>query len=117
MSIDAVTAPVNRSSEGAPVDHEMVVIGAGMAGMAGIYQIKRLMDLGVNALCLERDADLGGTWYKNRYPGARFDSESYSWDRDLLEEWHWVERFSPQPETLRHLNHVADKFNLRDKIR
>jgi len=118
MSIDAVTAPVNRSSEGAPVDHEVVVIGAGMAGM---YQIKRLMDLGVDALCLERDADLGGTWYKNRYPGARFDSESYtygySWDRELLEEWHWVERFSPQPETLRYLNHVADKFNLRDKIR
>lgn len=118
MSIDAVTAPVNRSTEGAPVDHEVVVIGAGMAGM---YQIKRLMDLGVDALCLERDADLGGTWYKNRYPGARFDSESYtygySWDRELLEEWHWVERFSPQPETLRYLNHVADKFNLREKIR
>ena len=85
--------------------------------MAGIYQIKRLADLGIDAAVLEGGADLGGTWYWNRYPGARFDSESYtygySFSEELLEEWHWKERFSGQPENLRYLNYVADKFDLR----
>src|ERR1700760_1425943 len=88
------TAP-GRAAEGtAETDYEVVVIGA---GVAGIYQIKRLLDLGVHALVLDANADLGGTWYMNRYPGARFDSESYtygySWDQELLDEWHWTERF------------------------
>lgn len=100
----------NRSAP----DWEVVVIGA---GVAGIYQIKRLVDLGVNATVLEGNADLGGTWYKNRYPGARFDSESftygYSFSQEVLDEWHWTERFSPQPETLKYLNFVAEKFDLR----
>ena len=94
--------------------HEAIVIGA---GVAGIYQIKRLVDLGIDATVLEAGGDLGGTWYWNRYPGARFDSESYtygySFSRELLDEWHWKERFSGQPENLRYLNHVADKFDLR----
>jgi cation diffusion facilitator CzcD-associated flavoprotein CzcO len=94
--------------------YEVIVIGA---GVAGIYQIKRLADLGVDATVLDGSPDLGGTWYRNRYPGARFDSESYtygySFSRDLLNEWHWKERFSGQPENLRYLNHVADKFDLR----
>ena len=93
---------------------DVIVIGA---GVAGIYQIKRLTDLGLNSILLEGDADLGGTWYRNRYPGCRFDSESYtygySFSRELLDEWHWRERFSPQPENLRYLNYVADKFALR----
>ena len=96
------------------LDYEVIVIGA---GVAGIYQIKRLVDLGVSATVLEANSDLGGTWFKNRYPGARFDSESYtygySWSSELLEEWHWTERFAPQPETLRYLNYVADKFDLK----
>ena len=87
------------------------------AGVAGIYQIKRLADLGVDATVLDAAPDLGGTWYWNRYPGARFDSESYtygySFSKELLNEWHWKERFSGQPENLRYLNHVADKFDLR----
>ncbi len=95
-------------------DYEVVVIGA---GVAGIYQIKRLADLGVNATVLEANDDLGGTWYNNRYPGARFDSESftygYSFSKEVLEEWHWTEQFSPQPETLNYLNFVAEKFGLR----
>ena len=66
---------------------------------------------------LEAGDDLGGTWYWNRYPGARFDSESitygYSFSEELLQEWDWKERFSGQPENLRYLNHVADKFDLR----
>ena len=72
---------------------------------------------GSNALVLDAAPDLGGTWYWNRYPGARFDSESYtyaySFSKELLEEWHWKERFSGQPENLRYLNYVADKFDLR----
>ena len=95
-------------------DYEVIVIGA---GVAGIYQIKRLTDLGVHATVLEGNADLGGTWYQNRYPGARFDSESftygYSFSQELLDEWHWTEMFSPQPETLKYLQYVADKFDLR----
>ena len=93
---------------------EVIVIGA---GVAGIYQIKRLVDLGVSATVLEGSGDLGGTWYNNRYPGARFDSESYtygySFSKEVLDEWHWKERFSSQPENLRYLNFVADKFDLR----
>ena len=98
----------------AALDYEVVIVGA---GVAGIYQIKQLIDRGVRATVLEANADLGGTWYNNRYPGARFDSESftygYSFSRELLDEWHWTEQFSPQPETLRYLNYVADKFALR----
>lgn len=94
--------------------YEVIVIGA---GVAGIYQIKRLADMGVNATVLDAAADLGGTWYWNRYPGARFDSESYtygySFSKELLNEWHWKEHFSGQPENLRYLNYVADKFDLR----
>src|SRR5689334_23441179 len=94
--------------------YEVVVVGA---GVSGIYQIKRLADLGVDALVLDAAPDLGGTWYWNRYPGARFDSESYtygySFSRELLDEWHWKERFSSQPENLKYLERVADKFDLR----
>ncbi len=94
--------------------HEAIVVGA---GVAGIYQIKRLVDLGIEAIVLEAGGDLGGTWYWNRYPGARFDSESwtygYSFSRELLDEWHWKEHFSGQPENLRYLNRVVDKFGLR----
>jgi cation diffusion facilitator CzcD-associated flavoprotein CzcO len=101
-------------SDSTKTDYEVIVIGA---GVAGIYQIKLLADLGVDAVVLEAAADLGGTWYSNRYPGARFDSESYtygfSFSKELLNEWHWKERFSSQPENLRYLNHVADKFDLR----
>ena len=94
--------------------HELIVIGA---GVAGIYQIKLLADRGVDATVLDAAGGLGGTWYWNRYPGARFDSESYtygySFSEELLNEWHWKERFSSQPENLRYLNYVADKFDLR----
>jgi cation diffusion facilitator CzcD-associated flavoprotein CzcO len=94
--------------------YEAIVIGA---GVGGLYQIKRLADLGIEATVLEAGGDLGGTWYWNRYPGARFDSESYtygySFSKELLDEWHWKEKFSGQPENLRYLNHVADKFGLR----
>ncbi|WP_249134846.1 NAD(P)/FAD-dependent oxidoreductase [Bradyrhizobium sp. AUGA SZCCT0222] len=112
-----MTEGTKAPREMAPRDkshYEVIVIGA---GVAGIYQIKRLADLGVDAAVLDGSPDLGGTWYRNRYPGARFDSESYtygySFSRELLNQWHWKERFSGQPENLRYLNHVADKFDLR----
>lgn len=98
--------------------HDVVVLGA---GVSGIYQIKRLVDLGIDAVVLEADDDLGGTWYRNRYPGARFDSESYtygySFSPELLDAWDWKERFSGQPENLRYLNFVADMFDLRRHMR
>jgi cation diffusion facilitator CzcD-associated flavoprotein CzcO len=116
-----MTATASRSTptetEAAPYDYEVIVVGA---GVSGIYQIKRLLDLGVRATVLDANADLGGTWYNNRYPGARFDSESYtygySFSQELLDEWHWTERFSPQPETLRYLNFVVDKLDLREHM-
>ena len=98
----------------AHLDYQAIVIGA---GVSGIYQIKRLADLGVRATVLDANADLGGTWYNNRYPGARFDSESYtysySFSKEVLDQWNWTERFAPQPETLAYLNFVSDKFKLR----
>ena len=101
-------------ASGVAPEYDVVVIGA---GVAGIYQIKCLIDMGLNATVLERDPDLGGTWYRNRYPGARFDSESYtygySFSREVLDEWHWKERFSAQPDTLEYLNFVAKKFDLK----
>src|SRR3954470_19097176 len=95
-------------------DHEAIVIGA---GVCGIYQLYRLVELGVDATVLEAGDDVGGTWYWNRYPGARFDSESisygYSFSKELLQEWDWNERFSGQPENLRYLQYVVEKFDLR----
>lgn len=103
--------------ESAGIDYEAIVIGA---GVCGIYQLHRLLELGVSATVLEAGDDLGGTWYWNRYPGARFDSESvtygYSFSEELLREWDWKERFSPQPENLRYLHYVADKFGLREHM-
>jgi cation diffusion facilitator CzcD-associated flavoprotein CzcO len=98
--------------------YDAIVIGA---GISGLYQLYRLRELGLRVLVLEAGTGVGGTWYWNRYPGARFDSESYSYaysfSQELLAEWDWTEHFSPQPETLRYLNHVADRFDLRRDIR
>ena len=99
------------------LDYETVIIGA---GMSGLYQLHRLRELGIKARVFEAGTNVGGTWYWNRYPGARFDSESYSYgysfSKELLQEWEWSEHFAGQPETLRYLNYVADKFDLRRDI-
>jgi cation diffusion facilitator CzcD-associated flavoprotein CzcO len=99
------------------LDYDAIIIGAGMSGM---YQLYRLRELGMRVRVFEAGTGVGGTWYWNRYPGARFDSESYSYgysfSRELLEEWSWSEHFAGQPETLRYLNLVADKFDLRRDI-
>ena len=100
-----------------PQDFDALVIGA---GISGLYQLYRLRELGLRVRVLEAGSGVGGTWYWNRYPGARFDSESYSYgysfSQELLEKWSWSEHFAPQPETLRYLNYVADKFDLRRDI-
>ncbi len=99
------------------LDYDAIIIGAGISGM---YQLLRLRELGMRVRVLEAGTGVGGTWYWNRYPGARFDSESYSYQysfsKELLDEWNWSEHFAGQPETLRYLNHVADKFDLRKDI-
>jgi cation diffusion facilitator CzcD-associated flavoprotein CzcO len=98
-------------------DYDAIIVGAGMSGM---YQLHRLRELGMRVRVFEAGTGVGGTWYWNRYPGARFDSESYSYaysfSQELLEEWNWSEHFAGQPETLSYLNHVADKFDLRRDI-
>jgi cation diffusion facilitator CzcD-associated flavoprotein CzcO len=97
--------------------YDAIIIGAGMSGM---YQLVRLRELGFSVRVFEAGGGVGGTWYWNRYPGARFDSESYSYgysfSEEILQEWEWSEHFSPQPETLRYLDFVADKFDLRRDI-
>src|SRR5580693_7208903 len=99
------------------VEFDAIVIGA---GVSGLYQLYKLRELGLRVRVFEAGTNVGGTWYWNRYPGARFDSESYSYgysfSKELLEEWEWSEHFAGQPETLRYLNYVADKFDLRRDI-
>ncbi|HTR82917.1 MAG TPA: NAD(P)/FAD-dependent oxidoreductase [Reyranella sp.] len=99
------------------MDFDAIVIGA---GISGLYQLLKLRQLGLKVRVFETGTGVGGTWYWNRYPGARFDSESYSYgysfSQELLDEWHWTEHFSPQPKTLEYLNFVADKFDLRRDI-
>jgi len=101
-----------------PIEHfDAIVIGA---GVSGLYQLYRLRELGLSVRCFEDGGGVGGTWYWNRYPGCRFDSESetygYSWSKELLQEWDWKEHYSGQPENEQYLNYVADKFNLRPNI-
>jgi cation diffusion facilitator CzcD-associated flavoprotein CzcO len=97
--------------------YDALIIGA---GMSGIYQLYRLRILGLRARVLEAGTGVGGTWYWNRYPGARFDSESYSYgysfSDQVLQEWSWSEHFAAQPETERYINFVADKFGLKRDI-
>jgi cyclohexanone monooxygenase len=97
---------------------DAVIVGA---GFAGLYAIHRLRGLGLAVRCFEAGGGVGGTWYWNRYPGARCDIESmeysYSFSPELEQEWEWTERYASQPEILRYLEHVADRFDLRREIR
>ena len=106
-----------RTAKAPALDFDAIVIGAGMSGM---YQLYRLRKLGLRVRVLEAGTRVGGTWYWNRYPGARFDSESYSYgysfSQELLDEWDWSEHFSGQPEIERYCNLVADKFDLNRDI-
>ncbi len=110
-------APESESRQARAFD--ALVIGA---GFSGLYQLLCLRDrLGLSVQVLEAGAGVGGTWYWNRYPGARCDSEShsycYSFSEELTREWEWSERYPGPPEILRYLNHVADRFDLKRDIR
>ena len=104
-------------SQPAVSDVDVLVVGA---GITGIYQLYRAREAGFSVTMLEAGGGVGGTWYWNRYPGARFDSESYTYaylfSKELFEDWAWQEHFAEQPETERYLNHVVDRFDLRRHI-
>ncbi len=97
---------------------DAVVVGAGLGGLYALY---RLRQLGLTAIAFEAGSGVGGTWFWNRYPGARCDVESleysYGFDEALQQEWHWPERYGTQPEILKYVNHVADRFDLRKDVR
>ena len=99
------------------IELDAIVVGG---GLAGIYALYRLRKLGLKARAFEAGSGIGGTWFWNRYPGARCDVESmeysYAFDDDLQQEWQWPERYGTQPEILRYINHVADRFDLRRDV-
>ena len=96
---------------------DLLIVGA---GFAGLYMLHKARASGLRALVVEAAAGVGGTWYHNRYPGARVDIQSmeysFGFDESLQQDWHWTERYASQPELLRYANHVADRFGLRDGI-
>jgi cyclohexanone monooxygenase len=108
----------DQAGEAAIHEVDVVVVGA---GFAGLYMLYRLRELGLTTQGFEAAADVGGTWWWNRYPGARCDIESmdysYSFSPELEQEWTWTERYATQPEILLYANHVADRFDLRRDIR
>jgi len=116
--MDTAATTTGNTGVSGQLDFDAVVIGA---GVTGLYQLYRLRELGLRLRTFEAASGVGGTWYWNRYPGARFDSESwtygYAFSQELLDEWDWGEHFSAQPDNERYLNYVADKFDLRQNIR
>ncbi|WP_298253330.1 NAD(P)/FAD-dependent oxidoreductase [Bradyrhizobium sp.] len=112
-----MSAAPSIAENGREVTFDVVVVGA---GFAGLYMLHRLRGLGFSARVYEQGSDVGGTWYWNRYPGARCDVESmqysYSFSEELQQDWDWSERYAPQPEILKYAQHVADRFGLRPDI-
>ncbi len=100
-----------------PANFDAIIVGAGVGGLYAIYRLRKL---GFKVRAFEAGGDVGGTWYWNRYPGCRCDVESmeysYSFSDELQQEWHWPERYGTQPEILRYISHVADRFDLRRDI-
>ncbi|WP_423868897.1 NAD(P)-binding protein [Bradyrhizobium sp.] len=115
MIADGETSPARSAETGAFFD--AIVVGAGFAGM---YMLHRLRGLGFSARVFEAGGGVGGTWYWNRYPGARCDVESmqysFSFSEELDQQWNWSEKYAPQPEILSYANHVVDRFDLRRHI-
>lgn len=115
--MSTATAEQTESHKAAKTDFDVVIVGAGFAGM---YQIHKLRQQGMTVHCYETGSDVGGTWFWNRYPGARVDIESmhYSmgFDDELQQEWDWKERYSPQPELLKYAQHISERFDLRKDI-
>ncbi|KAG5757933.1 hypothetical protein H9Q72_013925 [Fusarium xylarioides] len=109
--------PIRGDAFGSPdsnLDYDVLIIGAGLSGILSLY---RMRELGLKTRVIEAGSGEGGTWFWNRYPGARFDSESYSYifsfSQEVLDEWNWTEHFAPQPETLRYIQYLTDKFDLK----
>src|SRR5665213_1194424 len=115
--MSALPSVSDKNHAAATETYDVVVVGAGFAGM---YMLHRLRGRGMSVRVYEQGGDVGGTWYWNRYPGARCDVESmqysYSFSEELQQEWNWSERYAPQPEILKYANHVADRFDLRSDI-
>jgi cation diffusion facilitator CzcD-associated flavoprotein CzcO len=112
------TRPVGDESPPAPsVDVDVLIIGA---GIIGIYQLYKAREAGLDVKLIEAGEGVGGVWYWNRYPNARFDSESYTYgylfSKELYHDWHWSEHFAGQPEIERYINYVVDRFDLRRHI-
>jgi cyclohexanone monooxygenase len=115
--MSALPSTPAKGQPAAAGSYDVVVVGAGFAGM---YMLHKLRGQGFSVRVYEQGGDVGGTWYWNRYPGARCDVESmqysYSFSNELQQEWDWSERYAPQPEILEYANHVADRFDLRRDI-
>src|SRR5258707_1369503 len=96
---------------------DVLIVGAGFAGLCMLWKTR---EIGLRACVVDAAAGVGGTWYHNRYPGARVDIQSmeysFQFSEALQQEWHWTERYASQPELLSYANHVADRFGLRDAI-
>ncbi|KAF7551083.1 hypothetical protein G7046_g7815 [Stylonectria norvegica] len=105
------------ASANADLDYDVLIIGA---GLSGIYSLHRMRQLGLRTRVLEAGSAEGGTWFWNRYPGARFDSESYSYifsfSQEVLDEWEWTEHFAPQTETLKYIQYLTKKFGLKNDM-
>ena len=114
----AAKASTTSSNELAARAYDAIIIGA---GFSGLYQLHKLRDeLGLNARLLEKGGGIGGTWYWNRYPGARCDSESYyycySFNKEIEQQWEWTERYPEHSEIRKYLNFVADRLDLKRDI-
>ncbi len=118
MSEQLTDLSVPVGSDGDDPDVDVLIVGG---GIVGLYQLYKVLDAGFTATLLEAGDGVGGTWYWNRYPDARFDSESYTYaylfSKELFDDWEWQEHFAAQPEIERYLNHVVDRFDLRRHIR
>lgn len=108
----------NQDSPPARNIHDVLVVGA---GFSGLYAVHRFREMGMSVIGIEAGSDVGGTWYWNRYPGARCDipslSYSYTWSPELSRSWRWSEKYAAQPEILGYINHVADRYDLRGLFR
>ena len=113
----AVAPPMTSPADPIPQPLDVLVVGAGFGGLSMLH---RLRSMRLDALAIDAAPSVGGTWYHNRYPGARVDIESleysFGFDEALQQDWHWTERYASQPELLRYANHVADRFGLRPHV-
>jgi cation diffusion facilitator CzcD-associated flavoprotein CzcO len=118
QEVNMTNAQGSSPAASAKKDFDAIIIGAGFSGMYMLHSLRDKLDL--NVTVFEAGDGVGGTWYWNRYPGARCDSDSYiycyTFDKNLLQEWNWSERYPEQDEILRYLEHCAERFDLKPDI-